>query len=98
MVDLVKLRKKKAEREKAKGESEPKAQPAAELPQQPSNSATQQPEETPDNPTPRHPDNQPSKLDTFKQQAGKRREVAKTDELPTTTDKTELLTFVTASD
>src|SRR5687768_5605686 len=98
MVDLVKLRKKKAEREKAKGESEPKAQPAAELPQQPSNSATQQPEETPDNPTPRHPDNQPSKLDKFKEQAGKRREVAKTAEIQTTTAQLELLTFVMAGE
>src|SRR5688500_8332650 len=98
MVDLVKLRKKKAEREKAKGESEQKAQPAAELPQQPSNSATQQPEDTPDNPTPRHPDNHPPNLDKFKQQAGKRREVAKTAEIQTTTAQLELLTFVMAGE
>ena len=98
MVDLVKIRKKKAESGRAKGEGppEPPAPIAAEPPQQPSNAAPQQ--HTPDNPTTGQPDNQPSKLDKFKQQAGKRREVAKTVEVETTATHLELLTFLIAGE
>jgi purine-binding chemotaxis protein CheW len=102
MVDLVKIRKKKAESGKAKGESEAEAKPQtqqiAESPQQPSNPATQQPQETPDNPTTRQPDSAPTKLDKFKAQAGKRRDVIKAAETETTTTQLELLTFVMAGE
>src|SRR5688572_13837092 len=105
MVDLVKIRKKKAESGKAKGESESqaKAQPAAESPQQPSNPATQQPPAhpttgQPDIPATPQPRNLETKLDKFKAQAGKRREIAKTAEAETTTTQLELLTFVMAGE
>ena len=126
MVDLVKIRKKKAEKkaEEAKvdaaqqnadatpsgagtttsavGSTEQPDNPATQQPsaqqpspQQPSNQATTQ---QPDNLTTRQPDNQPSKLEKFKQQAGKRREMHKAVDLDATTSHLELLTFVMAGE
>src|SRR5204862_4576121 len=102
MVDLVKIRKKKAESKKQKAEESPGlplSEPPGESPPilapatvaetledsaQPSDRATEQPE--------------PTKLERFKESAGKRRtsELAKTDEAKATTQNLELLTFVIA--
>ena len=106
MVDLVKLRKKKAEAKAQKAEADKaegrgqKAEVAAaetaisEL----SDPATRQLQEKPDNLTARQPDNQPSKLDKFKAQAGKRREVQKVADVETGAAHLELLTFVIAAE
>jgi purine-binding chemotaxis protein CheW len=101
MVDLVKIRKKKAEGKKkeespslpvSESPSEPPPIPVApvaeplEVSAQPSDRATEQPES--------------NKLEKFKESAGKRRaaEVAKTDEAKATTQTLELLTFVIANE
>ena len=98
MVDLVKIRKKKAEKQRAADGGQraeevvaPVESPAEpQLPEvipteQPSNPATQQPT--------------PSKLEKFKQQAGKRRETAQvTTETDTTEQQLELLTFIIAGE
>jgi purine-binding chemotaxis protein CheW len=106
MVDLVKIRKKKAEQKaesaKVKAESEspglPVAQSPSETPQQPSNSATQQPDDTaqPRNRATEQPSS--SKLDKFKEVAGKKRvaEATKLEAAPTT--HLELLTFIIAGE
>ncbi|HYR27484.1 MAG TPA: chemotaxis protein CheW [Thermoanaerobaculia bacterium] len=107
MVDLVKLRKKKAAKQAGEGdqvvglsggqvvETRESQDPAT---QQPSNSATPAP--PPDNPTTRPPDHPTeSKLEKFKQQAGKRRELAKaTDQQDLPSAHLELLTFVIAGE
>ena len=99
MVDLVKIRKKKAESKKPKPEESPglpvsespsepppAAAPVVEDAAQPSDRATEQPE--------------PTKLEKFRESAGKRRttENAKTDEAKATTQNLELLTFVIANE
>jgi purine-binding chemotaxis protein CheW len=96
MVDLVKIRKKKAEAKNAEGRKQnaeagqpPAAPVAAESPQQPSNSATQQPQADAGAPT---------KLDKFKQQAGKRRELATTAEVESAETHLEVLTFLIAGE
>jgi purine-binding chemotaxis protein CheW len=119
VVDLVKIRKKKAEKKaeeakvdaaQQKADATPSdagtTSPAAGSTQQPSNSATQQPspqqpakatpQAPPDNLTTRQPDTQPSKLEKFKQQAGKRRELHKAADLDATISQLELLTFIMA--
>jgi purine-binding chemotaxis protein CheW len=100
MVDLVKIRKKKAEKKEAE-KAELSGHPVVELSggeeatQQPSNPATQQP----DNPTTRQPDNPvESKLDKFKAQAGKRRETQKSAEVDAGPTYIELLTFLIAGE
>jgi len=113
MVDLVKIRKKKAEQKaeqkaestKLKAESEPPGLPVSQSPsevppatQQPSNSATQQPEEPTGQPGDRET-GQPTKLDKFKEVAGKKRtaEATKLEETQPT-QQLELLTFVIAGE
>ena len=101
MVDLVKIRKKKQKKEEGDQVVGSSGSQVDETPvprdpatQEPSNSATA----PPDNPTTRQPDNQ-SKLDKFKAQAGKRRELAKTAaDTETATALLELLTFVIAGE
>ena len=108
MVDLVKIRKKKAEKaekqqaedQRAAGGGQRAEEPVTEQPQ-PETPTTRQP----DNPTtpapsataePRNPAT--SKLDKFKQQAGKRRETAQAIEQVAETAHLELLTFVIAGE
>ena len=95
MVDLVKIRKKKAEAKKQKVEEE------AAPPQQPSNSATQQPEPVapPEPQIPRSArDDTPSKLDVFKQTAGQRRAAQSIQAEAGPEQQIELLTFVIAGE
>ncbi len=106
MVDLVKIRKKKAEEKKSEAAAAPAAETAP--PQTP---APQAEPETPDAQRPAAEaaaappatsNQQPatsSKLDQFKQAAGKRRESGQTQALEQTTeDNLELLTFVMAGE
>lgn len=91
MVDLVKIRKKKAEKGSA-------AVPAAVAPASPPAEATV-PEAAVDGGGPAGGDaGAPTKLDKFKAQAGKRRDVIKTADVETTTTQLELLTFVMAGE
>jgi len=93
MVDLVKIRKKKAEGRRQKAEEEAAAAPVP--PQQPSNPATQQPE--PELPLSVR-DDTPSKLETFKQTAGKRRASQSIQAEAGPEQQIELLTFVIAGE
>ena len=105
MVDLVKLRKKKAEA-KAKGSAGvPPAGPPASAPAEPPQPPP--PVAAEDGGGPAGGDTStplsagagaPSKLEKFKAQAGKRREVQKTAEVETTAAQLELLTFVIAGE
>jgi purine-binding chemotaxis protein CheW len=109
MVDLVKIRKKKAESRKQKAEAEAAIEAAQ--PVVADKPATQQPVDVPPPPSPPPPppaaqprdretaQPQPSKLDKFKEQAGKRREaeagqIAEEETAPES--QLELLTFVIA--
>jgi len=106
MVDLVKIRKKKAEKQKA-GEQSPGlqvSQPPSETPpatppatEQLSNPATEEPRAR-GTEEPAIPTGQPSKLDKFKEAAGKRRDVATAQEVAETAEHLELLTFVIAGE
>jgi len=107
MVDLVKLRKKKQKKDEGGqvaglpgGQVAETQESQAPATQQPSDSATQQPAPPPDHPATRQPGNPTeSKLEKFKQQAGKRRELAQTaTEAETTANILELLTFVIAGE
>ena len=96
MVDLVKIRKKKAEKGSA-------AVPAAVAPASAPAEAPPQPPPPPvaaeDGGGPAGGDaGAPTKLDKFKAQAGKRREIAKAAETETTATHLELLTFVMAGE
>ncbi len=95
MVDLVKIRKKKAEKGNA-------AVPAAVAPASAPAEAPQPPplpSAAEDGGGPAGGDaGAPSKLDKFKAQAGKRREIAKAADVETTTTQLELLTFVMAGE
>jgi purine-binding chemotaxis protein CheW len=107
MVDLVKIRKKKAEGKKSPGlpvsesPSEPPPIPSVAEPldvaTQPSDRVTEQPQAAqPSDRATEQPET--SKLEKFKETAGKRRtaEIAKTDEAQAPQQNLELLTFVIA--
>jgi len=99
MVDLVKIRKKKAEKRNA---GVPPAEPAASPPQEPP-PVVEEPKTTggEDAAGPAGEDaGAPSKLEKFKESAGKRRaaEVAKTDDAQVAKQNLELLTFVIANE
>jgi len=112
MVDLVKIRKKKAkEKEEAATAAEASAPPAAGSPKPESRSQNTVPEapepQTPNaqRPTPKAAEPQTTsnqqpattnKLEAFKQQAGKRRDIASVKIEETQADHLELLTFVMA--
>lgn len=112
MVDLVKLRKKKQKGGVPPGDQvaglagsqveQPPQQPANPATPQPENPATPQPDNPatrqPDNPEPPPPRPPESKLERFKQQAGKRREIAETVTETETTAHLELLTFLIAGE
>jgi chemotaxis signal transduction protein len=114
MVDLVKIRKKKAEQkaeQKAKAVEEspslPVAQSPSEVPpatQQPSNPATEEPRDRgPEEPTGQPGDRatgQPTKLDKFKEVAGKKRaaEATKLETAALPSAHLELLTFIIAGE
>jgi len=108
MVDLVKIRKKKAESKKQK-EGLP-GSPVAQSPgepeaatQQPSNLATEEPRNRgTEEPSAGQPGNretgQPNKLDKFKEDAGKKREATAAKLETATAQQIELLTFVIAGE
>jgi len=104
MVDLVKIRKKKAESKRLKAEEESPSLPVSQSPrealpvtEEPRDRGTEEP--LPDTGQPGdRATGQPSKLDKFKEEAGKKRaaEVTKVDE--TGAQHLELLTFVIAAE
>jgi purine-binding chemotaxis protein CheW len=100
MVDLVKIRKKKA-RESGAGSREPEKSPAADAAVAPQLPAAAQQEPAPASPTPdtRHPTPASNKLEKFKSTAGQRREGFIEREAETTSaDQVELLTFIIAGE
>jgi purine-binding chemotaxis protein CheW len=100
MVDLVKIRKKKA-RESGVGSREPEKSPIADAAVAPQALAAAQPEPAAVSPTPdtRPPTPTTDKLEKFKATAGQRREGFFERELETTSaDQVELLTFIIAGE
>ena len=100
MVDLVKIRKKKA-RESAVENREPEKSPAADAAVAPQPAAAAQPEPQAASPTPdpRPPTPASNKLEQFKSTAGQRRErfIERESEI-TSADQVELLTFIIAGE
>ncbi|HYK05759.1 MAG TPA: chemotaxis protein CheW [Thermoanaerobaculia bacterium] len=102
MVDLVKIRKKKAKEKEEAAAADEAARPATSAPpvQEPQPPNAERP--TPKAAAPQTTDNRPpttasaNKLEAFKQQAGKRRDIASVKTEETQEDHLELLTFVMA--
>jgi len=100
MVDLVKIRKKKA-RESGAGSRESEQKPPAEAAISAPEQVVAQPEPAAPSPTPdtRHPPPASNKLEQFKSTAGQRREgFIERDAVITSADQVELLTFIIAGE